>query len=188
MAVYNDGYDNEEERRADLAWEYRKGGPNDPNLYPKEEPEEDEEEEEEEEEVRLIDAEALKKAIKKELPQMSNWGETFIPLLIDNAPTVEPCLNCKDRKDAEYIRHGSSWHELQALRKFKAENERPQGEWIAVKDKYPDKEGEYLVSLENGRIVVADDRSIIENHDYAPKMLAWQPLPEPYCGAGGDPS
>lgn len=38
---------------------------------------------------RLIDAEALKEAIKKELPEMSNWGEHFIPLLIDNAPTVE---------------------------------------------------------------------------------------------------
>lgn len=39
--------------------------------------------------MRLIDADKLKKAIEKELPQMSNWGETFIPLLIDNAPTVE---------------------------------------------------------------------------------------------------
>ena len=38
--------------------------------------------------MRLIDAEALKEAIKKEFPEMSNWGEHFIPLLIDNAPTV----------------------------------------------------------------------------------------------------
>ena len=38
--------------------------------------------------TRLIDAEALKVAIKKELPAMSNWGEHFIPMLIDNAPTV----------------------------------------------------------------------------------------------------
>ena len=61
--------------------------------------------------------------------------------------------------------------------------ERPQGEWVAAKNRFPDTEGEYLVSLDNGRIVVADDRSIIENHDFEPKMLAWQPLPEPYCGA-----
>ena len=52
--------------------------------------------------MRLIDADELKKAIKKELPQMSNWGETFIPSLIDNAPTVEPtfglfrALFCED--------------------------------------------------------------------------------------------
>ena len=38
--------------------------------------------------MRLIDADALKEAIKKELPAMSNWGEHFIPMLIDNAPTV----------------------------------------------------------------------------------------------------
>lgn len=60
----------------------------------------------------------------------------------------------------------------------------PHDEWIAVKDKFPDKDGEYLVSLENGRIVVADGRSIIENHDFEPKMLAWQPLPEAYKEGG----
>jgi len=37
---------------------------------------------------------------------------------IDNAPTVEPCANCEDRLQAEYIRHSSSWNELQELRKF----------------------------------------------------------------------
>jgi len=60
--------------------------------------------------------------------------------------------------------------------------DRPHGEWVAVKDKLPDTDGEYLVSLDNGRIVTADGRGIIENHDFEPKMLAWQPLPEPYCG------
>ena len=33
MAVYNDGYDNYDEYKADLAWEYRKGGPNDDSDY-----------------------------------------------------------------------------------------------------------------------------------------------------------
>ena len=50
--------------------------------------------------------------------------------LIDNATTVEPCLNCEDKQTAEYIRHSSSWNELQELRKFKAEHERPKGKWI----------------------------------------------------------
>lgn len=45
--------------------------------------------------MRLIDADELKMAIKKELPEMSNWGETFIPLLIDNAPTVTPIYPVK---------------------------------------------------------------------------------------------
>lgn len=33
MAVFNDGHDNQEDYKADLAWEYRKGGPNDPETY-----------------------------------------------------------------------------------------------------------------------------------------------------------
>lgn len=60
----------------------------------------------------------------------------------------------------------------------------PHSEWIAVKDKLPDKDGEYLVSLENGRIVIADKGGLIENHDFEPKMLAWQALPEAYKKGG----
>lgn len=104
-----------------------------------------------------------------------------VPLYqIDNAPTVQPkyfppCEDCN--KKIEEIR--------QAYDKMKV-MKRPQGEWIAVKDKLPDTDGEYLVSLDNGRIVTADGRGIIDNHDFAPKMLAWQPLPEPYKKGGAD--
>lgn len=38
--------------------------------------------------MRLIDADKLKQELKK-LPIMSNWGEAFIPILIDEQPTVE---------------------------------------------------------------------------------------------------
>jgi len=66
--------------------------------------------------------------------------------------------------------------------KYKA---RPQGEWIPVSERLPEEEGFYLVSLENGQIIVAHSSGLIANHDFEPKMLAWQPLPEPYkkCGA-----
>ena len=86
----------------------------------------------------LISREALKKALKSNCDlchdKNTNWCEHCCPLnefedLIDNAPTVEPCKDCEDKRQAEYIRHGSSWHELQSLRKFKEEHERPQGEW-----------------------------------------------------------
>ena len=53
-------------------------------------------------------------------------------------------------------------------------------EWIAVKDKLPYTDGFYLVTLEDGRIVIAHSSGIIENRDFGPKMLAWQPVPEPY--------
>lgn len=92
----------------------------------------------------LISREALKKAIEKAFDKadLSEY-EACVCVCeiydkeIDNAPTVEPCKDCEDcedRRQAEYIRHGSSWHELQALRKFKEEHERPQGEWVAHED------------------------------------------------------
>lgn len=74
--------------------------------------------------------------IKFEEEKRGEWQNSSGVLLsdiykaIDNAPAVEPCKDCEDRRQAEYIRHGSSWHELQALRKFKKEHERMQGEWI----------------------------------------------------------
>lgn len=89
----------------------------------------------------LISREDLKKAL--EVTQYNDIDDlTRTERLIASAPTVElteqckgcqylkDCETCKDRQDAEYIRYSSSWHELQALRKFKAENERLKGEWI----------------------------------------------------------
>lgn len=39
--------------------------------------------------MRLIDANKLKGDLGK-LPMMSNWGEIFIPNLIDEQPTIDP--------------------------------------------------------------------------------------------------
>lgn len=38
--------------------------------------------------MRLIDADKLKQELKT-LPIMSNWGESFMPMLINEQPTVE---------------------------------------------------------------------------------------------------
>lgn len=47
--------------------------------------------------MRLVDADKLKQELKK-LPIMSNYGEAFMPILIDEQPTVEavPVVHCKD--------------------------------------------------------------------------------------------
>ena len=39
MAVYNDQYSNMDDYKADLSWEYRKGGANDPDTYEEDEDE-----------------------------------------------------------------------------------------------------------------------------------------------------
>ncbi len=119
--------------------------------------------------MRRIDADELKKALDEQMNFEENCRDSVFDI-IDNAPTVE----CPFYAEA----YQTGYEE--------GKNERPEGEWIAVKDKLPDKEGFYLVSLENGRIVVADSGGIIENHDFEPKMVAWQPLPEPYKKEGAD--
>ena len=125
----------------------------------------------------LISREALKEAIRKRLCISSlkylTEQEKVIVEEIDNALTVETS-KIEHKAYNEGFKDGVE----QGIKL----SETP-GEWVAAKNRFPDTEGEYLVSLDNGRIVVADDRSIIENHDFEPKMLAWQPLPEPYCGA-----
>lgn len=53
--------------------------------------------------ARLIDANTLKAQLKR-LPMMSNWGEAFISILIDEQPTINPvhaagacyCWECRN--------------------------------------------------------------------------------------------
>lgn len=57
---------------------------------------------------RLIDANRLMAELKT-LPIMSNWGEAFIPDLVQRQPTVDAVeiVRCKDCK---YNREGSAFH------------------------------------------------------------------------------
>jgi len=103
--------------------------------------------------MRLIDANALK---YKNLAEV-NGRLTYVLTAeeIDNAPTVEPCSNCEDRRQAEYIRQSSSWYELQALRKFKAENERPQGKCKTCRYYHPYEEQFSIKPRGDGYCVIA---------------------------------
>ena len=49
--------------------------------------------------MRLGDLDALKAQLNK-LPMMSNWGEAFIPRLIDEQPTIDavPVVRCRECK------------------------------------------------------------------------------------------
>jgi hypothetical protein len=125
----------------------------------------------------LISRESLKKKIEEivetEMPIDEKWalGLRYALKLIDNTPAVEP-----------YI----SPEVLNQFAKYVAEHERPKGEWIPVSERLPEKEDFYLVFLENEQMVVAHSSGIIANHDFEPKMLAWQPLPEPYKKGGAE--
>ena len=47
--------------------------------------------------MRLVDLDVLKAQLNK-LPMMSNWGEAFIPQLIDEQPTIDavPVVRCQE--------------------------------------------------------------------------------------------
>lgn len=116
----------------------------------------------------LISRKWLTDAIRNRRTYLSYEDAKDVIDLIDNVPTVEIptelCKGCRFLKDCETCE----------------EKLRPQGEWIPVSERLPEKEGYYLVALGNGQMVVAHSDAIIANHDFEPKMLAWQPLPEPY--------
>lgn len=88
--------------------------------------------------MRLIDAYELLKAVDKEREYLLARGQTGAEHilvhnfrdLIDNAPTVNDCPNCEYKINYDYFSSSSSYKELQELRKFKKDNERPTGEWI----------------------------------------------------------
>lgn len=56
--------------------------------------------------MRLGDLDALKAQLNK-LPMMSNWGEAFIPRLIDEQPTIPavPVVRCQECKHFNLITH-----------------------------------------------------------------------------------
>lgn len=64
--------------------------------------------------MRLGDLDVLKAQLNK-LPMMSNWGEAFIPRLIDEQPTIDAvpvvrCRNCKNNRP-ELVNFESGWCE-----------------------------------------------------------------------------
>lgn len=99
-------------------------------------------------EVRLIDANELEIELTKQKAHLDDkathttiesdrmmYVNTATGLLhainiLHNASTVNDCPNCEYKINYDYICSSSSYKELQALRKFKKDNERPQGEWI----------------------------------------------------------
>ena len=141
--------------------------------------------------MRLIDADALMEAFE-DLFYNDVDDQERTERLIDNAPTVDTEITVEQAVSkiqetdllSKHDKILKEWADMKC--EYCNKNVRPQGAWIAVKDKLPDTDGFYLVFLENEQMVVAHSDGIIANHDYGPKILAWQPLPEAYKKGGAE--
>lgn len=114
--------------------------------------------------MRLIDADALKEELAKEIKtnDMGLWLK--ILLVIDNAPTVKTyCYFCGQTE------HGQI-------------EEKPQGDWIPVSKELPNKNGWYICTCEGicNRTVGVVGYDAIQKKWGRGGVIAWQPLPEPY--------
>lgn len=80
----------------------------------------------------LISRSALKDKLKINFSRKPEAQAIYQHLIdiVDDCPAVNDCPSCEYKINYDYLSSSSSYKELQALRKFKKDNERPQGEWI----------------------------------------------------------
>lgn len=127
---------------------------------------------------------------------LNMWG-LFKDYLINNAPTVEPSLNLDNITDEEIEKFKIIWQRANSKGLLAINEERPQCEWISAEAKLPEDMQRVLIWFEYYRYgdfncmyqtygfgYVCDGKwSPFINgetgwQDY--RIIAWQPLPEPY--------
>jgi len=154
----------------------------------------------------LISREALKKAIEQafETADLSEYEacicvSEIYDKEIDNAPTVELCYqttSCLDCKNYDKENHNCPRY-CEVIKEALEETKKPQGEWIPVSERLPDKNMPCLVSVGKfnfiqiamySNLMETIDHKIFYQGDYGKNNFqniteyvnAWQPLPEPY--------
>lgn len=113
--------------------------------------------------MRLIDADATIKEIKARNPDDVSYEDAWAITCIEHAPTIEPertgmWIPCSERLPGK---HGEMY--LVTISDGSVYSCALQ--WDANKKRW------YLSFLNNGKILV----------DYIDDVIAWMPLPEPYC-------
>lgn len=125
----------------------------------------------------LISRDALKKAIEEVEDNYDGYEPNDLGRfmnkvddLIDNAPIVDT-----SKIEHKVYNEGFKDGVDQGIKL----SERPQGKWIPVSERLPDKNGRCLVTTDFGDVCMdsfVDGIFVL----YLGNVVAWQPLPEPY--------
>ena len=145
--------------------------------------------------TRLVDADALKKAVLNEFIKSSafNEGLAHALMFVDNAPTVySDCLYeayCK-LNDAEFEHTESFTVQTPKGKMVKFEKARQDGGWIPVSERLPEEADWYVVTRIHsmtGRKFVCRAFYYVNDQEFNElNVIAWQPIPKPYEGGKND--
>lgn len=139
--------------------------------------------------MRLIDADALK---YKNVAEVNGYLTHILTAEeINNAPTVTPSLNLDNITDEDVEKFKMIWQRATGKGLCVIHEERQpdiqMGGWIPVSERLPEQGNtSYLVTVDYGDITFSCQRFFYNaeigwNDD---SVIAWQPLPEPYCVEG----
>jgi len=144
----------------------------------------------------LISREALKKALDEQMNFDENCRDSVFDI-IDNAPTVNEDMLVEDViKAHENIGYEKGFRDGYA-QCITDKEERPTGEWIPVSERLPEERGYYLVTTDGSHNAVIDiaeygkfyrkpENEYVLEWNKASRVIAWQPLPEPYKKGGAE--
>lgn len=127
---------------------------------------------------RLVDADRLVKIIEQ--AQIESRKVSVLSL-INDAPTVEQpidewCTSCK-----EYDKEKNCCPRFNKVIRETLKDAQPTGEWIFVKERLPEKDGDYIVYFiwNDGEEDVGKCWYNTRNGFTFDHIVAWMPLPEP---------
>lgn len=147
----------------------------------------------------LISRKELKKTIQSDMDKVEQLTDSdkrwikYFNDIIDNALTVKFSLMPADESKEEAYMRGYEKGKIAGILKA---NTRPQGEWIPVSERLPNRNGVYNVTriIDGTRITDAcyfdgqntwhRDTGVNHGRPYLDDIIAWQPLPEPYKKGG----
>ena len=145
-----------------------------------------------------------RKYIQEHIPELDSYDNGCyvwlkredVDNLINNAPSVDVNSTIDGlNNEIDDLSENLAWYVNERNRLLK--ERRPQGEWIPVSERLPEEHGYYLVTTDGSHNAVIDiaeygkffrkpENEYVLEWNKASRVIAWQPLPEPYKKGGAE--